>query len=165
MLVGADCSPFIRSFFIRFWLLSAGLTCFSAHAEDSRQEVVESHGFALYGDLKYPQDFAHFEFVNPEAPKGGHLRLMGFGTFDSLNPYTLKGTSPFNTPGQFMYGFSELNETLLAGTGSYSPSADEPQSAYGLLAESIRYPLDLSWVEFVIRKEAYFHDGHASRRL
>ncbi|MDX1451597.1 MAG: extracellular solute-binding protein [Oleiphilaceae bacterium] len=119
-----------------------------------------AHGFALHGDLKYPPDFTHLDFVNPDAPKGGTLRLMGFGTFDTLNPYTLKGTSPFNTPGQFMYGFGELNETLLAGTGSYLPSGDEPQSAYGLLAESLRYPSDISWVVFTLREDIHFHDGH-----
>lgn len=121
---------------------------------------ISSHGFALYGDLKYPATFSHFDFVNPNAPKGGQLRLMGFGTFDSLNPYTLKGISPFNTPGQFMYGFGELNETLLAGTGSYLPSGDEPQSAYGLLAETLEYPEDMSWVIFTLRDDAFFHDGH-----
>lgn len=124
------------------------------------ETIIESYGFALYGDLKYPENFKHFDFVNPKAPKGGELRLMGLGSFDSLNPYTLKGVSPFNTPGQFMYGFSELNETLLIGTGSYSPSADEPQSAYGLIAESIRYPDDISWVEFTINPKAFFHDHH-----
>jgi len=122
--------------------------------------LTTQHGFALHGDLKYPTDFKHFDYVNPDAPKGGQLKLMGFGTFDSLNPYTLKGTSPFNTAGQFIYGFSELNETLLIGTGSYSPSGDEPQSAYGLLAESLTYPNDVKWVEFKIRTNAYFHDGH-----
>jgi microcin C transport system substrate-binding protein len=60
----------------------------------------------------------------------------------------------------FMYGFSELNETLLVGTGSYSPSGDEPQSAYGLLAEKLRYPSNYAWVEFDLRKNAYFHDKH-----
>ncbi|KZY31697.1 ABC transporter substrate-binding protein [Oleiphilus sp. HI0072] len=122
--------------------------------------ITESHGFALYGDLKYPQDFSHFDHVNPNAAKGGNLRLMGFGSFDSLNPYILKGTSPFNSPGMFMYGFTELNETLLAGTGSYSPSGDEPQSAYALLAAKIRYPQNYAWVEFDIQPEAHFHDGH-----
>jgi len=130
-------------------------------AGQATDNTTTSHGFALYGDLEYPQGFNHFAFVNPDAPKGGTLRLMGFGTFDTLNPYTLKGTSPFNTPGQFMYGFSELNETLLAGTGSYSPSGDEPQSAYGLLAESLTYPDDLSWVTYTLRDNARFHDGHA----
>lgn len=129
----------------------------SAYANSNTQD---QHGFALYGDLKYPENFTHFSFANPDAPKGGKLRLMGFGTFDSLNPYTLKGISPFNTPGQFMYGFSELNETLLIGTGNYSPSGDESQSAYGLIAESISYPEDISWAEFKIRPNAAFHDNH-----
>tara|TARA_R110001592_G_scaffold138511_4_gene357659 strand:+ start:46398 stop:48209 length:1812 start_codon:yes stop_codon:yes gene_type:complete len=126
----------------------------------AKETIIESHGFALYGDLKYPENFQHFAYVNPKAPKGGDLRLMGFGSFDSLNPYTLKGMSPFNTPGQFMFGFSELNETLLIGTGDYSPSADEPQSAYGLIAKSIRYPSDISWLEFNINPKAKFHDRH-----
>tara|TARA_R110002072_G_C7949269_1_gene533024 strand:- start:155 stop:2062 length:1908 start_codon:yes stop_codon:yes gene_type:complete len=126
----------------------------------AEETIIESHGFALYGDLKYPEGFDHFDYANPNAPKGGDLTLMGFGSFDTLNPYTLKGMSPFNTPGQFMFGFSELNETLLIGTGDYSPSADEPQSAYGLIAKSIRYPADISWLEFTINPHAYFHDHH-----
>jgi microcin C transport system substrate-binding protein len=130
----------------------------TALAED--ESIIETHGFALYGDLKYPADFTHFDFVNPDAPKGGTLRLMGFGAYDSLNPYTLKGISPINTPGQFMFGFSELNETLLIGTGDYSSSADETQSAYGLLAERIRYPANIAWVEFDLRTNSFFHDGH-----
>lgn len=126
----------------------------------STASITTSHGFALHGDLKYPEGFSHFDFVNPKAPKGGSLKLLGFGTFDSLNPYTLKGTSPFNTPGQFIYGFSELNESLLAGTGSYLPSGDEPQSAYGLIAESLSYPDNIAWVTFTLRSNARFHDGH-----
>jgi len=129
-------------------------------ANELTSKTTTQHGFALYDDLKYPAGFTHFDYVNPSAPKGGELKLMGFGTYDSLNPYTLKGMSPFNTPGQFMYGFSELNETLLAGTGGYLPSGDESQSAYGLLAETLTYPDDISWVQFTIRPEAHFHDGH-----
>ena len=122
--------------------------------------IIESYGIALHGNLAYAEDFEHFSWVKPDAPKGGKLRLMGFGTFDSLNPYTLKGISPFNSPGQFMYGFSELNETLLVGTGNYSPSGDEAQSAYGLIAKKIRYPTDYAWVEFDLNPKAAFHDGH-----
>ncbi|MFZ5723029.1 MAG: extracellular solute-binding protein [Pseudomonadota bacterium] len=122
-------------------------------------KTVTAHGYAVFGDLKYPAGFTHFDWVNPAAPKGGSVRLMADGTFDTLNPYTLKGTSPFNTPGFFKYGISELNETLLVGTGDYAPSGDEPASAYGLLAESIEYPADLSWVLFRLRSEARFHDG------
>lgn len=126
----------------------------------SAVEITTAHGFAIHGTLKYPASFSHFEFANADAPKGGTLILSGFGTFDSLNPYTLKGISPINTPGMFMFGFSELNETLLIGTGEYSPSGDEPQSAYGLLAETLRYPDDFAWVEFRLRQEARFHDDH-----
>lgn len=126
----------------------------------SASDITTSHGFSVHGALKYPANFSHFDFANPAAPKGGTLVLSGFGTFDSLNPYTLKGISPFNSPGMFMYGFGELNETLLIGTGDYSPSADEPQSAYGLLAASLRYPADYAWVEFSLRDSAHFHDGH-----
>jgi len=144
--------------FAKSKIISLCILFFSSFIQASG--LTTQHGFALHGDLKYPADFKHFDYVNPEAPKGGKLKLMGFGTFDSLNPYTLKGTSPFNTAGQFIYGFSELNETLLIGTGSYSPSGDEPQSAYGLLAESLTYPNDVKWVEFKIRANAYFHDGH-----
>ena len=143
-----------------FTVLVLALTFFQVSHSYAEESIVESHGFALYGDLKYPHDFEHFDFVKPDAPKGGNLRLMGFGSFDSLNPYTLKGMSPFNTPGQFMFGFSELNETLLIGTGDYSPSADEPQSAYGLIAKSLRYPKDITWVEFTINPNAFFHDKH-----
>ncbi len=154
-----------RFILIRTSLSSATLTALLASLLISQlvlaeSPFVESHAIALYGEPKYPQDFMHFDWVKPDATKGGTLRLMGFGTFDSTNPYTLKGTSPFNTPGMFMYGFSELNETLMLGTGSYSPSADEAQTAYGLLAERIRYAEDFSWVEYDIRKNAYFHDGH-----
>ncbi|WP_211210689.1 extracellular solute-binding protein [Hahella ganghwensis] len=110
--------------------------------------------------MKYSSDFQHFQYVNPEAPKGGAIRLLGFGTFDTLNPYTLKGTSPYNTPGFYLYGINELNETLLAGSGSRSPSGDEIQTAYGLIAESVSYPEDLSWAVFQLREKARFHDGH-----
>ncbi len=155
-------SAFCRTRFTMHRLVIALLTLFLSFmvVAKSQQTIHSSHGFALYGALKYPADFSHLDYVNPHAPKGGELRLMGFGTFDSLNPYTLKGTSPFNTPGQFMYGFGELNETLLAGTGAYLPSGDEAQSAYGLLAESLRYASDYSWVSFRLRGGAFFHDGH-----
>ncbi len=148
------------SFMLQFQTSIAFATQPHAALEDKDDAWIKAHGFALHGDLKYAAGFTHFDYVRPDAPKGGFLRLLGFGTFDSLNPYTLKGTSPFNTPGQFMYGFSELNETLLAGTGSYLPAGDEPQSAYGLLAESLRYPVDLSRVIFTLRPNIRFHDGH-----
>lgn len=145
-----------------FILLSLLLLSQHAHSESEapKPTIISGHALSLYGSAKYDEGFTHFDWVNPNAPKGGTLRLMGFGTFDSLNPYTLKGTSPFNTPGLFMYGFSELNEPLMAGTGSYASSADEVQTAYGLIAQTIRYPDNYAWVEYDIRNEARFHDGH-----
>ncbi|MDH1106241.1 extracellular solute-binding protein [Pseudomonas otitidis] len=121
--------------------------------------ISESHGYAQFGGLKYPANFSHFDWVNPDAPKGGTLRLMAFGTFDTLNPYTFKGTSPVATPNFLQYGISELNEPLMVGTGIYDPSGDEPASSYGLIASSVEYSEDRSWVVFDLRPEARFHDG------
>ncbi|MFK8331922.1 extracellular solute-binding protein [Pseudomonas sp. BJa5] len=122
--------------------------------------ISESHGYAQFGTLKYPAKFTHFDWVNPQAPKGGTLRAMAFGTFDTLNPYTFKGSSPVTTPNFVQYGVNELNETLMVGTGQYDPSGDEPTSSYGLIAGSVEYSEDRSWVVFNLRPEARFHDGH-----
>ncbi|WP_339544300.1 extracellular solute-binding protein [Pseudomonas sp. RA_35y_Pfl2_P32] len=121
--------------------------------------ISESHGYAQFGTLKYPTRFTHFDWVNPQAPKGGTLRLMAFGTFDTLNPYTFKGTSPVATANFLQYGINELNEPLMVGTGQYAPSGDEPASSYGLIAQSVEYSEDRSWVVFNLRPEARFHDG------
>ncbi|WOE82342.1 extracellular solute-binding protein [Pseudomonas protegens] len=121
--------------------------------------ITESHGYAQFGTLKYPAKFTHFDWVNPVAPKGGTLRVMAFGTFDTLNPYTFKGISPVATPNFLQYGVNELNEPLMIGTGLYAPSGDEPTSSYGLIARSVEYSEDRSWVVFNLRPEARFHDG------
>ncbi|WP_282386589.1 MULTISPECIES: extracellular solute-binding protein [unclassified Pseudomonas] len=121
--------------------------------------ITESHGYAQFGTLKYPARFTHFDWVNPQAPKGGTLRVMAFGTFDTVNPYTFKGTSPVTTANFLQYGVNELNEPLMVGTGQYSPSGDEPASSYGLIAQSVEYSEDRSWVVFNLRPEARFHDG------
>lgn len=104
------------------------------------------HGISLFGDLRYGPDFQRFDFVNPQAPKGGRLRLSAIGSFDNLNPYTFKG-DPF--------GGAANNETLLVST------YDEPSAEYGLLAEAISYPEDYSSVSFRLRPGARFHDGKA----
>ncbi|MFK3941661.1 extracellular solute-binding protein [Pseudomonas monteilii] len=122
--------------------------------------VSESHGYAQFGTLKYPASFTHFDWVNPRAPKGGTLRAMAFGTFDTLNPYTFKGSSPVTTPNFLQYGVNELNEPLMIGTGQYDPSGDEPTSSYGLIARLVEYSEDRSWVVFNLRPESRFHDGH-----
>ncbi|WP_282343558.1 extracellular solute-binding protein [Pseudomonas sp. PS02288] len=135
-------------------LLFGLMTCTPAFAA-----ISVSHGYAQFGTLKYPADFSHFDWVNPHAHKGGTLRVMASGTFDTLNPYTLKGSPPSSTADFLDYGVSELNETLLAGTGDYDPSGDEPASSYGLIASSVEYNEDRSWVVFNLRPEARFHDG------
>lgn len=119
----------------------------------------ESHGYAQFGTLKYPASFTHFDWVNADAPKGGTIRVMAFGTFDTLNPYTFKGSSPSSTPNFAQYGIGELNEPLMVGTGQYDPSGDEPASSYGLIAKSVEYSEDRSWVVFNLRPEARFNDG------
>ena len=104
-----------------------------------------AHGIAMHGDLKYGPGFTHFDYVNPDAPKGGELRLYALGTFDSFNPFIIKG-NPDD-------GSGRIYDTLLTS------SADEPFSEYGLLAESVETPPDRSWVIFRLRKEARWHDG------
>ena len=120
-----------------------------------------SHGLSRFDELKYPPDFKHFDYVNPSAPKGGEISLFVHGTFDSLNPYSAKGMTPALAPSYnyMRYGFSELNEPLMVGTGQYSPSGDEIQSAYGLIARSVEYADDNRWILFHLRPEARFHDG------
>lgn len=104
-----------------------------------------SHGLSMYGDLKYGEGFEHFDYVNPDAPKGGEVRQWAFGGFDSLNAFILKGN-----PGA---GTHLIYDTLLKS------SDDEPFSEYGLLAEAIEVPEDRSWVAFKIRPEARWNDG------
>ena len=104
-----------------------------------------SHGIAMHGAPKYGPEFGHFEYVNPDAPKGGEIRLGVTGTFDSLNPFIIKGV---RATGRHL-----VFETLLRRAW------DEPFSLYGLVAESIEVPDDRSSVTFTLRPEARFHDG------
>lgn len=108
-----------------------------------------AHGYALWDDLKYPAGFAHFDYVNPDAPKGGELRLVSnlrYSTFDKYNPFTLKGSPP-------AYLGSLLFESLLTG------SEDETASGYGLLAEDVEVAPDRLSATFRLRPQARFHDG------
>jgi microcin C transport system substrate-binding protein len=104
-----------------------------------------THGVSLFGDLKYGPDFEHFDYVNPEAPKGGTMRRSAIGTFDTLNPFVIKGTPAS--------GIGEFFDTLAVR------SEDEPSSIYGLVAENIELAPDKLSVLYEIRKEARFHDG------
>ena len=103
------------------------------------------HGQAMHGEPRYGPDFTHFDYVRPDAPKGGRVRLSAIGTFDTLNPFTLKGVAAV--------GLGEVFQTLAAG------SDDEAFSQYGEVAESIEVADDRSWVAYRLRPEARFHDG------
>jgi microcin C transport system substrate-binding protein len=109
------------------------------------QDVEPRHALSLFDDIKYPAGFDHFEYVNPEAPKGGTVTLAAAGTFDSLNPFVIKGT-PSGAAAQ-------IYDTLMES------SEDEPSTSYGLVAASVEVPEDHSWVIFNLRPEARFHDG------
>ena len=132
---------------IRYCILCAALLSISGNLLVTRSfaETVTSHGISTFGELKYGADFQHLEYVNPNAPKGGEMSIWGFGSFDSMHPYSTKGRA-----GRLS---SIFFETLLEGT------ADEPDSAYGLLASSMEYPEDRSEVIFNLRPEARFSDG------
>ncbi len=103
------------------------------------------NGIALHGTPKYGRDFTHFDYVNPDAPKGGEFRLDAIGTYDTLNPYTLKGVQAD--------GAAMVFETLMAG------SLDEAFTQYGWVAESVTVAPDKSWVSYKLRPQAKFHDG------
>ena len=104
-----------------------------------------SHGLSLVGELKYPAEFKHLDYVNPDAPKGGTLRRYDIGTFDTFNPFIIKGTAAS--------GIGLVHETLMTS------SADEASAEYGLIARTVEVPDDLSHVIFDLRPEARFHDG------
>jgi microcin C transport system substrate-binding protein len=121
------------------WLLLLALVAPDVHA---------AHAYSQFGDIKYPPGFKHFEWVNPNAPKGGEIELvppLRITNFDKYNPFTLKGTAP---PGTGL-----LFESLLTGT------LDEPTTAYGLLAEDVEVAPDGLSATFRINPAARFHDG------
>ena len=107
--------------------------------------IIKSHGISTFGELKYKPDFQYLDYVNPNAPKGGEVSIWAFGSFDSMHPYTTKGRSGSLS--------SIFFESLLTGT------SDEIGSAYGLVANSMEYPKDRSWVIFNMRPEAKFSDN------
>jgi microcin C transport system substrate-binding protein len=104
-----------------------------------------AHAVAMHGQPKYGSDFKHFDYVNASAPKGGDVKLATTGSFDSFNSFIIKGEAAD--------GLSRIYDTLLTS------SADEAFTTYGLLAESVETPEDRSWVQFVLRKQARWHDG------
>ncbi|MBO6635340.1 extracellular solute-binding protein [Parvibaculum sp.] len=117
----------------------------AADAADDFDPEIPRHGSSLFGELKYGPDFRHFDYVNPEAPKGGEVRYGAFGSFDSLNGFIVKG--------QAAAGINLIYDTLMTS------SLDEPASEYGLVAESVRHPKDFSSVTYTLRPQARWHDG------
>lgn len=110
------------------------------------EEGRPTHAIAMHGEPKHPADFEHFDYVNPDAPKGGALRLAPVGTFDTLNPYSLTGVPAAGLSGHVF-------ESLL------TRSMDEPFTLYGLLAERIEVPEDRSWITFHLNPKARFQNG------
>lgn len=103
-----------------------------------------AHGIAMHGKPKFGPDFTHFDYVNPDAPKGGTQVISASGTFDSLNPFIIQGNAA---------GVGRIYETLMVG------SLDEAFTLYCLLCETVETPDDRTWVEFTLREDARWHDG------
>lgn len=135
----------------------AGLFLLTVTTAPLRAEVLVATSLSLYDQPKYPKGFTHFEYAKPDAPKGGRITLPGLGTFDTLNPYVLKGISAADYTA--VYGITEMNEPLMAGTFYYLESGDEAQTAYCLVCEWIEFPPNYQWVIFQINQKAHFHNG------
>lgn len=114
-------------------------------ASAASAESITSHGFSDFGSLKYGADFAHLDYVNPQAPKGGEISLWTQGTYDSMNPYSRKGRAVALASMPF--------ETLMTAV------ADDPYGAYCLLCDHIEYPESQDWVIFHLHPQAAFSDG------
>ncbi|HLL26702.1 MAG TPA: extracellular solute-binding protein [Xanthobacteraceae bacterium] len=122
------------------------LTLAASSAAFSQAQSPEwRHGLSLLGTPKYPAGFTRFDYVNPDAPKGGLVRLSEDGTFDSFNFIIPRGTPAA--------GITLIYDTLMA------PALDEVATEYGLLAEAVRYPPDYSWVSYRLRADARWQDG------
>ena len=126
-------------------IVTATLMALAPTSQSAAQDVYEGHGFAMHGDVKYGADFTHFDYVNPDAPKGGDVTLAREGTFDNLNFLT--------TSGVIEAGIGMTLDTLMVS------SADEPFTMYCLICETIRVPDARDWVEFDLNPNARFHDG------
>ena len=127
--------------------LKTALGCLLLAVATATSAAPGTHALTLYGEPpKYPAGFTHFDYVNPDAPKGGTLRLSAFGGFDSLNGFISRGTAADQ--------LGLIYDTLTAH------ALDEPFTEYGLVAERIEQAEDNTWVRFHLRPEARFHDGH-----
>jgi microcin C transport system substrate-binding protein len=131
---------------------AAGLPVIGAAEAQSASEASSTalpwrHALSLFGDIKYPADFKRFDYVNPDAPKGGTARLISLGTFDNFN-IAVAGIKGSLAPAAAL-----IYETLM------TRAQDEVATEYGELAEAAQHPDDFSWVIYRLRKEARWHDG------
>ncbi|MEL6642942.1 MAG: extracellular solute-binding protein [Pseudomonadota bacterium] len=122
--------------------LAALLAWSAAEAQDN---VTIAHGYSNFGELKYPADFPHLDYVNPDAPKGGEISLAANGNFDSFNPFARAGVTASST--------NLLYEDLMIAT------ADDPYGIYCNLCTTIEYPDDLKWIIVNLREDVTFSDG------
>lgn len=130
-------------------LLAGVLVLLPASAADGPNAGTHtSHAFTLFGEPKYGPDFRHFDYVNPDAPKGGIFTYAWGNSFDTLHPFVVVGTPP-----AFFTLETALYERLMVRSG------DESTAVYGLVAESVSWPDDYSWAEFKLRDGARWHDG------
>ena len=128
------------------------LICAIALAAQPVRSSEPSHGLSYFGDLKYGPDIAHFDYANPDAPKGGRIKLPGIGTFNNLNPYVDKGRLAYNISPRGGLGSYILDPLM-------RKCEDELASYYAWLAESVEVADDYSWVTYKLRENAYWHDG------
>ena len=135
------------AFAATFPLIEAGPGGGLSRAVAAEGEAPWRHALSLFGVIKYPADFKHFDYVNPDAPKGGEVRQIALGTFDNFN------LSVAGVKGSLGAGIDQIYDTLLV------PAQDEVSTEYGLLAEAVRYPDDYSSVTYRLRAEAKWHDG------
>ncbi|MCB2134678.1 MAG: ABC transporter substrate-binding protein, partial [Rhodobacteraceae bacterium] len=123
----------------------AALALLLPGAASAQGDVTISHGYSNFGELKYPADFDHLDYVNPDAPKGGEISIWSQGSFDSFNQYARDGVAAaLNTIG---------SESILTNT------ADDPYGTYCFLCTTLEYPADLSFVTFNLRDDVKFADG------
>ena len=133
-----------------FVFLASILPATAKDAPTPEETATPRYAIAMHGDLKYPPTFTHMDYTNPDAPKGGVLKTHTIGTFDSLNPFIVKGAP---ADGMVPLGQSLVYDSLM------EQANDEPFSMYGLLAETIERPDSNGWVAFNLRKEAKWEDG------
>ena len=133
---------------------SAVVFCLVAGFSSSASALIPQTSIAMHGEPKYKEGFDHFDYVNPKAPKGGKITLGVVGTFDSLNPFVVRGTVP-QAPAFGLFASASVYESLLAR------SWDEPFSLYALIAKSIEVPEDRSFIIFNLDERAKFSDGQS----